>query len=474
MKTHRLPRNLWSFLLLLGLSLLHGRSSAAGNDAGEEWQALFDGATLNGWKVTPFGGHGEVSVEGTEIHIAAGAILSGITWTNPVIRMNYEIEVEVRKTEGSDFFCALTIPVRDTNCTFVVGGWGGGLVGISSIDGMDASENETSKVLNFEMGRWYKLKARVTESKIECWIDQEKIIDVKILGRKISMRPGEIEENVPLGIATFQTSSSIRSIRLRKFIPPPKKIVLIAGTKSHGPGEHEYEKDLALLQQALQTSPNAPKARIELHRNGWPADNATLEDADTIVLFNDGSDRDEKAHPLLTGDRLRVLSRQMKRGCGLVALHYSLFLPATQGGNRFIDWVGAYFDYESGTTSNKWFSKIETREFSFEPVKPDHPILQGVKPFSLKDEFYFNLKFAPNDDRLTPILAFAPDTKALSSVVAWAVERDEGGRGFGFSGGHARAHWKNESLRRLVLNAILWTARLDVPPGGVQSATPAE
>ena len=460
--------------LWLGLHLACLTAHAAEAAPAEDWQALFDGATLRGWTPAPFGGRGEIEVEGGEIRITMGAILSGITWTNEVARMNYEIEVEAKKTSGSDFFCALTFPVRETNCTLVVGGWGGGLVGISSIDGMDASENGTSKFMDFQTGRWYKVRARVTDAKIECWIDDEKVIDFRTVGRRIGMRPGEIEDNVPLGIATYQTSSAIRSIRLRTFQAPPKKIILLAGAKSHGPGEHDYEAGLRLFQRALETSPNAPKVKVELHPGGWPQDATTLDDADTIVLFSDGADHDPKAHPLLEGDRLRVLGRQMRRGCGLVALHYTLFLPADRGGHRFLDWLGAFFDYESGDTTNKWFSKIAHREFALVPVKPGHSILRGVEPFQLKDELYFNLKFIRDDDRLTPLLAFEPDTKALASVVAWAVEREEGGRGFGFSGGHAHANWKNEHLRRLILNGILWTTRAEVPAGGVQSAAPAE
>lgn len=469
MNLRRLLSSICGGLALLFAVMAMPCGRAAEPSLGTEWSALFDGVTLQGWKITPFGGHGEVTVKDGELRIGAGAILSGITWTNEVVRMDYEIEVEAKKTAGGDFFCALTIPVRGTNCTFVVGGWGGSVVGISSLDGMDASENETSKFLTFETGRWYKIKVRVTEAKIEGWIDDEKIVDAKTLGRKIGMRAGEIEENVPLGIATYQTGSAIRSMRMRRFVPPPKKIVFLAGKKSHGQGDHEYEKGLALFQKSLETSPNVPKLRLELCPDGWPANPATLDDADTIVLFSDGADHDEKAHPLLEGDRLRVVGRQMKRGCGLVALHYSVFVPVQHGGGRFLDWLGGFFDFETGTATNKWFSKIENREFALAPVRTDHPILRGVGPFTLKDELYFNMKFTNDEDLWVPLLAFGPDLKAKSAVVAWAYEREDGGRGFAFTGGHTHALWKMEALRRFVLNGILWSARVDVPANGVQS-----
>src|SRR5690606_25452467 len=116
-------------------------------ESAEGGQILFDGKTLAGWKVTDFAGHGEVHVKDGVLRIEMGAGLGGVTYTNPVPKLDYEVTLQARKIAGGDFFCGLTVPVRDSHCTLIVGGWGGGLVGISSIDGMDASENETMKVL---------------------------------------------------------------------------------------------------------------------------------------------------------------------------------------------------------------------------------------------------------------------------------------------------------------------------------------
>jgi hypothetical protein len=107
--------------------------------------------------------------------------------------MNYEVALDAMRLMGSDFFCGLTVPVGDTFCSLIVGGWGGSLVGISSLDGMDASENETSKFVNFESGRWYRIRLRVTEKKIEGWLDGEKLVDVLRADHRISVRPGDIE-----------------------------------------------------------------------------------------------------------------------------------------------------------------------------------------------------------------------------------------------------------------------------------------
>ena len=187
-----------------------------------EWKTLFDGNTLTGWKVTDFAGHGDVRVENGKLILAMGAALTGINWTNPLPRMDYEIALEAMKVDGSDFFCGLTFPVAETYCSFIVGGWGGGVVGISSIDGQDASMNETTKYMGFEKGRWYKIRVRVTRNKIEAWIDQEKMVDLDTTERKITMRYGEIELSKPLGIATWVTTAALRDIKMRSVETPAK------------------------------------------------------------------------------------------------------------------------------------------------------------------------------------------------------------------------------------------------------------
>ncbi len=181
----------------------------------KDWKPLFDGKSLKGWMVTDFAGHAEPKVEDGMIHIPAGLALSGINRTNQPPKMNYEITLEAKKQDGNDFFCCLTFPYGESHCSFVVGGWGGGLVGISSVDGMDASENDTADYMVFEKDKWYRISVRVTPEKIETWIDQTKLVDLVTKDRKIGMRFGEIEESAPLGIATWITSSVLRDIRIR-------------------------------------------------------------------------------------------------------------------------------------------------------------------------------------------------------------------------------------------------------------------
>ncbi len=183
---------------------------------------LFDGKTLGNWESIQFGGEGEVLVnEEGHLEFDFGAIMTGVKWKEEPPRLsNYELELDAMKLDGNDFFCALTFPVKDSHATFVIGGWGGGIVGISSIDDLDASENETMNVEGFETGVWYRVKVRVTDAKIEAWIDDRQMVDLELADKKISLRPGDIELCVPIGIASFMTRSQYRNIQWRNLDAP--------------------------------------------------------------------------------------------------------------------------------------------------------------------------------------------------------------------------------------------------------------
>ena len=182
------------------------------------WTALFNGRDLTGWMRTDYAGGCEPEVVDGRLLIGMSASLGGVNWTNAAgfPTTNYEIELEAMKLDGSDFFCGLTFPVGDSHCSFIVGGWGGIVVGLSSIDGMDASSNETTTSLFLERNRWFAIRVRVTSDKIACWIDDKPVVDLETTGKKISMRHGEIELSKPLGLATYQTVAAFRNLRFRR------------------------------------------------------------------------------------------------------------------------------------------------------------------------------------------------------------------------------------------------------------------
>lgn len=255
-----------------------------------------------------------------------------------------------------------------------------------------------------------------------------------------------------------------------------KIITMIAGKPSHGPGQHEHNAGILLLKKCLELGAG-DKVDVRAHLNGaWPAAEE-LAQASTVVIYSDGGG----GHPALQGDRLQQLDKEMKRGCGFLTLHYAVEPTIERGGKEFIDWMGGCFEI-NWSVNPHWDANFT--EF------PAHAISSGVKPFTTNDEWYFYMRFRKGMTGVTPILsAVAPDS-AMSrpdghhsgnptvreSVknkekqhVAWAAENEGGGRGFGFTGGHFHQGWANNDQRKLVLNAILWTAKIDVPATGVET-----
>jgi hypothetical protein len=235
-----------------------------------------------------------------------------------------------------------------------------------------------------------------------------------------------------------------------------KKIVLIAGKKSHPAGMHEYDLDVKLLKGCLDAAPNLKGVVTETHFDGWPLDPKTLDTADAIALFSDGLDKPypTEQHPFLKGDHLAVIERQIQRGCGLVLVHWPLWVPGKVGVEQFVPWLGGFCDYETppgpGMSDNVDWSK-----------QASHPVCRGLKPFTLQDEYYGNVRFMGTDQRFTPLLPFPGKSK--EPVWAWAWNRSDGGRSVAFIAGHTHANWQIDDLRKAMLNAIVWTAQIEVP-----------
>mgnify|MGYP003629833963 CR=1 FL=1 len=182
-----------------------------------EWVSLFNGKNLDGWKTPQFGGEGEVHVKDGNLILEMGVDLTGVTLTD-VEKMpltNFEVELEAKRVDGTDFFCGLTFPVKKDPCSFILGGWGGSLCGISSINGEDASQNGTTTFQTFKKNQWYKIRLQVTDHKIQAWLDGKQIVDQNLKDRKISIRH-EVELSKPFGITSFATTAALKNIRVRK------------------------------------------------------------------------------------------------------------------------------------------------------------------------------------------------------------------------------------------------------------------
>jgi type 1 glutamine amidotransferase len=253
-----------------------------------------------------------------------------------------------------------------------------------------------------------------------------------------------------------------------------KKIVLVAGKPSHGPGAHEHNAGVLLLKKCLD---GVPGIKAEVHLNGWPKSEHAFDGADAIVLYMDGG----PAHEALQDDHLQQLAALMKNGVGLACLHYAVEPTIERGEKEWIDWIGGAFEI-NWSVNPHWHADFKKL--------PKHPITRGVKPFEINDEWYFNMRFRDGMKGVAPILTAVPtpDTtsrnngehegndvvralvkKEVPQTVAWAATRKDGGRGFGFTGGHTHENWGNENFRKIVLNAILWIAHAEVPKNGVDS-----
>ena len=283
-----------------------------------------------------------------------------------------------------------------------------------------------------------------------------------------------------LVVTTFPARGALRQSSGRA----DKRIVILAGRPSHGPGFHEFRAGSMLLQKALT---GFPGVKVEVYTMGWPTkvvdgqtvdDNTPLETADAILIYADGG----RGNPGIQGERIKLLDALAKKGVGLGFGHYGVEVPAGAPGEAMQRWLGGY--YETNWSVNPmWAPPIEKL--------PSHPVTRGVKPFSTHDEWYFNMRWTADPAlkaRITPILVATPSDEVRKGpyvsprgpydhiiadsgkveTMMWVMERPDGGRSFGFTGGHSHSHWGDPNQRRVMLNALLWMAKVEVPAGGVQ------
>jgi type 1 glutamine amidotransferase len=270
----------------------------------------------------------------------------------------------------------------------------------------------------------------------------------------------------------------------------PKKIVLVAGKQSHPPRMHEFNAGVQLLAACLR---DVDGIDVKVVLSGWPKDESVFEGADAVVFYMDGGGGHEAVQE--DGRRLKMIDQWVKDGVGIGCMHYGVEVVPQQAGEQFKRWIGGHYEH--------MFSCNPMWEPSFKQF-PDHPITRGVKPFQVKDEWYFNMRFVsdipgnkPGEHegmKFMPILVAAPSddvrdgpyvypqgpyahivaNPGRAEAMMWSVERADGGRGFGFTGGHFHDNWGNDSFRKVVLNALLWIAQAEVPADGVESTVTAE
>jgi len=269
-----------------------------------------------------------------------------------------------------------------------------------------------------------------------------------------------------------------RNVRLKRLpMEDCKKVVFIAGPASHGYGDHEHNAGCLLLAKALNE--NMPGVYATVYQNGWPSDPTAFDNANAIVVFADGAN----GNPLIP--HLDAVERLAAKGVGLGCMHYAVEMPKGKAGDSLLRWIGGYF--ETFWSVNPWWT-AKFREL------PEHPVTRGVRPFEIEDEWYYHMRFAKDMGGVTPILTAVPPEetrqredgarsgnpavrarKGMPEIVCWVFDRAAAGgvgRGFGFTGGHMHWSWAHDDYRKLVLNAVVWLAGVEVPRDGVPSATP--
>ncbi|QDU78488.1 Trehalose utilization [Polystyrenella longa] len=304
--------------------------------------------------------------------------------------------------------------------------------------------------------------------------------------RMSEVTDNDVEQRREKGVLALQLHAGppmkvqFKNIKLKKLpkvkttAKENKKIVFVAGTKSHGYGAHEHKAGCMLLAEAIEDNMSGYETTVVTE--GWPTDVSVFDGADSIVVYCDGGER----HPI--NQHLEEVDSLMKKGVGLVLIHYAVEVPKDPSGKKFLEWIGGFFEMDWSVNPH-WTANFT--QF------PEHPIASGVKPFQIHDEWYYHMRFVEGMNNVTPILTDIPPKSSLSRPdgphsgnpyvraeagkpqhVAWARERKDGGRGFGFTGGHDHWNWGNDGHRKVVLNAIVWTAGGEVPEAGVASATP--
>ncbi|MFM2096076.1 MAG: hypothetical protein RIS70_3200, partial [Planctomycetota bacterium] len=489
------------FAIVAGLLAMAGTIPAVAADE-DGYESIFDGKTLEGWDGNP-----------KFWRVEDGAITGQTTADNPTSgntfliwrkgdTANFELKCQYRIVGGNSGIQYRSFEVP--NEKWVVGGYQADIEDGDTYSGICYGErfrgilaNRGEKTVVGDDSK-PKVVGRVGDSKeIQSKIKKSDWNDYHLVANGFEFKhmingvatcelsDEDTKNRRDKGILALQLHAGppmkvqFRNIRIKRLpaankqsaTGAAKKIVFVAGNPSHGYGAHEHFAGCTLLAAALNKSNLNIKA--EVFKNGFPKDPKALEGADCIVMYSDGGG----GHMVIP--HLAEVDALAKKGVGIVCIHYAVEVPKGEAGDRFLDWIGGYFEM-NWSVNPHWTAKFAKL--------PEHPITRGVQPFEINDEWYYHMRFRPEMKGVTPILSDLPPDATLSrgdgphsgnphvraavarkesQHVAWATERPDGGRGFGFTGGHDHWNWGDPNFRKLMLNAIVWCAKADVPAEGV-------
>jgi type 1 glutamine amidotransferase len=483
-------------MALAGLGSPSSMAQAADDDEG--FKPIFDGKSLEGWDGNPkFWSVEDGTITGQTTKENPTAANTFLIWRSGELD-DFELKLEYKIVGGNSGIQYRSFEVP--NDKWVVGGYQADIDSGDTYSGINYGERfrgilarrgektvvkKTGGKVNVEVvGSVGDSKEIQSKIKKEDWNSYHVIAKGFTFEHRIndvvtSICTDEDAARRAAGILALQLHTGppmkvqFRNIRLKRTkLEDKKKIAFIAGPASHAYGAHEHKAGCLLLAKALNEADAGVLAAV--YTGGWPKKDPTaLDNADCIVMYGDGGG----GH--MVNANLKQVGAKMDQGVGLVCIHYAVEVTKGQPGDSFLAWIGGYFE-TFWSVNPHWTADFQKL--------PEHAITRGVEPFSINDEWYYHMRFRPNMEKVTPILtAVPPDStrrkersshggnpdvfarQGLPEHVAWAHERQDGGRGFGFTGGHVHWNWANPNFRKLMLNAITWCAKAEVPKEGVPS-----
>ncbi len=495
--------------LLIAVPLLAATATAQDDkpQPDAEWETIFDGKTLDGWEGDPkLWSVEDGAITGKTTPETKLEKNSFLIWRAGEVD-NFELELEYKIVNGNSGIQYRSFELTDRE--FGIGGYQAdfeagdtysGILYGEQFRGILALRGEVTELTTGDDGNmvktvvdsvgdtneiqqkikkedWNKYRIVASGYRFQHYINDTPTVEVVDNDLKNRRASGLLALQIHVGPPM---TVQFRNIKLRR-LPAKKTVALISGNPSHGYGAHEHRAGCMLLADALNNS--GLDIQADVYTGGWPEDDHVLDYADSIVIYADGGN----GHPF--NKHLDRLEQIQKRGVGMVCIHYGVEVPKQPSGEKFLNWIGGYFEADWSVNPH-WTGTFD--DF------PDHPISRGVRPFTVNDEWYYHMRFPESMDRVTPILTELPPANTLVKEdgslarpdgphsnneyvrtavlkskepqhVAWSTDRPDSGRGFGFTGGHFHWNWGNDDFRRLVLNAIAWTAHADVPEGGIDS-----